>query len=65
MTNQFHQPSVTVVHCQVPECEPVELKCFISCAPLTTTSWEKDGQPLLSSSSISLSEKTGGGGKMA
>ena len=37
----------------------MELKCFISCAPLTTTTWEKDGIPLLSSNLISLSEKTG------
>ena len=36
-----------------------ELKCFISCAPLTTTTWEKDGVPLLSNNLISLSEKTG------
>ena len=44
---------------QVDEGGSVELKCFISCAPLTTTTWEKDGIPLLSSNLISLSEKTG------
>lgn len=44
---------------QVDEGSTAELKCFISCAPLTTTTWEKDGVPLLSNNLISLSEKTG------
>merc|ERR1719339_17285 len=44
---------------QVDEGSTAELKCFISCAPLTTTTWEKDGMPLLSNNLISLSEKTG------
>jgi len=37
----------------------VEFKCFVSCAPLTTTTWERDGVPMLSGTNISLSEKTG------
>ena len=44
---------------KVDEGSTAELKCFISCAPLTTTTWEKDGMPLLSNNLISLSEKTG------
>ena len=47
------------IHSQVDEGSTAELKCFISCAPLTTTTWEKDGVPLLSNNLISLSEKTG------
>ena len=43
----------------VEEGGSVELKCFISCAPLTTTTWEKDGTPLMSGSRVSISEKTG------
>ena len=37
----------------------MELKCFISCAPQTTTLWEKDNIPLVSCPGLSLSEKTG------
>jgi hypothetical protein len=43
----------------VEEGNTVELKCFVSCAPLTTTTWEKDGSPVISGSHVSLSEKTG------
>ena len=37
----------------------VEFKCFISCAPLTTTTWEKDNMPVISGSHIVCTEKTG------
>lgn len=43
----------------VEEGGSVEFKCFISCAPLTTTTWERDGIPMLSGANISLMEKTG------
>jgi len=43
----------------VEEGSAVEFKCFTSCAPQTTTTWEKDNLPLMASSQISLSEKTG------
>lgn len=43
----------------VEEGQAVELKCFISCAPLTTTTWEKDNHPIVSGSHTSLTEKTG------
>merc|ERR1712012_1014675 len=42
---------------EVEEGEALELKCFISCAPQTTTLWEKDNIPLVSSPFMSLSEK--------
>ena len=44
---------------EVEEGEALELKCFISCAPQTTTLWEKDNIPLVSCPGVSLSEKTG------
>jgi len=44
---------------QVDEGASVELKCFISCAPLTQTNWEKDNLPLVSNNQMMLSEKTG------
>merc|ERR1719154_18828 len=44
---------------QVEEGSSVELKCFVSCAPLTTTTWEKDNLPLVSNPQLMLSEKTG------
>jgi len=37
----------------------VEFKCFVSCAPLTTTTWERDGIPMIPGANISLTEKTG------
>ena len=37
----------------------VEFKCFVSCAPLTTTTWEKDNMPLVPGGAVTLSEKTG------
>ena len=56
----FHKESpIFATKKKVDEGSTAELKCFISCAPLTTTTWEKDGMPLLSNNLISLSEKTG------
>ena len=43
----------------VDEGATVEFKCFVSCAPLTTTTWEKDNMPIMSGSQITVSEKTG------
>jgi len=43
----------------VEEGSTVEYKCFVSCAPLTTTTWEKDNMPIISGSQVTLSEKTG------
>ena len=44
---------------EVEEGETVELKCFISCAPQTSSVWEKDNIPLVSSPGLSITEKTG------
>ena len=44
---------------EVEEGECLELKCFVSCAPQTSTLWEKDNIPLVSCPGLSLSEKTG------
>ena len=44
---------------QVEEGASVELKCFISCAPLTQTTWDKDNLPIVSNNQLMLSEKTG------
>ena len=44
---------------EVEEGETVELKAFISCAPQTSSVWEKDNIPLVSSPGLSITEKTG------
>lgn len=44
---------------QADEGSLVELKCFLSCAPLNSTSWEKDCLPISQGPNITLSEKAG------
>jgi len=44
---------------QVEEGSSVELKCFVSCAQGTNTTWEKDNLPLVSNPQLMISDKTG------
>jgi len=44
---------------QADEGSLVELKCFLSCAPITSTAWEKDNVPILPGPNITLAEKAG------